>query len=142
MRKLAVLVIPLLLAACGGPSDSTPTPAPDTPANFAGEWEVRTSNVDTDTSRLWLALTQTGSTIGGKAYTGYRNADGTKWVEPYGLTVTGSVEGNKVTFNVPWSAYGMDDSYTFTGAKTSAGFSGTWITKLKRGGNFTAVPWK
>lgn len=98
--------------------------------------------MDTDISRLWVVLKQEGTALSGRAYTGYRNPDGSQWVEPYGMTVSGTVQGEKATFNVPLELYGSPNTHTFTATKTSTGLSGTWITSFKSGGNFTAIPWK
>lgn len=153
VNKLALLlIVPLVLAACGPqttpPETTTPPPtttplpttppAPTTPVNVAGDWELIRGNDPTDGTRLWLWLKQNDTAISGYAYTGYRNADGSQWVEPYSNPVSGKVEGNTFTFTVD---LGSED-YTFTGTKTSTGLEGTYKTSFSRTGTFSAIPWK
>ncbi len=80
----AILLV-LLLSGCGGDAS-----APESPANFAGNWVANGSSPGGGTFVFRLALVQSGSAVSGT---------GTVLDGPHG-PVSGTVQGNKWTFQL------------------------------------------
>ena len=98
LKKILILLIPVLMISCGDDDDSTPTPTPDDPLDtqaslLNGTWKVKDSNSVTKDGTIvdvftTMSLTISGGTKDGGNFTTDHNEDSGTEVWPNSGTWT------------------------------------------------------